>query len=397
MDNALAPHSSAARRLLEELTAISSPSGDVAGLAAYAEVLRGAFEQRGFRARVAVDSGRPVFFAHSSGAEEPAAHPLLLLSHLDTVLPAIPPRWQGDRLFATGAIDTKSGLASLLIAVDLLRAAGHAVPQDLLLVAVPDEEVSGEISHRLTREHGAAARAIWILEPGEPRGDAETLVAGRRGMFGWRLQVEGRSAHSGLHFWRGVSALDAAARFAVGARALSRPGAGPTVNPARLVAGDATFVDELASHAAMLGTGRQVNVIADRARVDGEARFLSRGEAGELEAALRRLSADIERESGATLVLTVDEGVAPVDPRGPQRALCARAVDLAERRGWRLEIEEDRGGISFSNFLADPARVPVLDGLAPAGGGMHTREENLDWRSFERRTLLLHDLLLAES
>jgi glutamate carboxypeptidase len=396
MLTSLAAHAAEARRLLEELTAISSPSGDIAGLDAYAERLRAAFVERGFRATIERDSGRPVFVARSSDDRGAHSSPLLLLSHLDTVLPAWPPRWEGERLLATGSIDTKSGLASLLVAVDLLRAAGRAVPRDLLLVAVPDEEVSGEVSHRLTRHHGASARAIWVLEPGEPRGDAETLVAGRRGMFGWGLDVAGRSAHSGLHYWRGVSALDAAARFAVGARALSRPGPGPTVNPARLVAGDATFVGDLAANAAMLGTGRQVNVIADRARVDGEARFLTRAEATSLRADLQRLAAEVGTASGATLELTFDAGVAPVDPQGPQRAACERAVDLAASRGWRLEIEEDRGGISFSNFLEDPARVPVLDGLAPAGGGMHTREEYLDWRSFERRTWLLHDLLAAE-
>ena len=53
-------------------------------------------------------------------------------------------------------------------------------------------------------------------------------------------------------------------------------------------------------------------------------------------------------------------------------------MTLAAARGFRLEVEDDRGGISFPNFLTDPCRIPVIDGLGPVGDGMHTREEWLD-------------------
>jgi glutamate carboxypeptidase len=72
-------------------------------------------------------------------------------------------------------------------------------------------------------------------------------------------------------------------------------------------------------------------------------------------------------------------------------------VALAARRGWRLDLEEERGGISFLNFLPDPGRVPVLDGLGPVGGGMHTREEFVGLTSLRRRIVLLADLLAADA
>jgi glutamate carboxypeptidase len=70
-----------------------------------------------------------------------------------------------------------------------------------------------------------------------------------------------------------------------------------------------------------------------------------------------------------------------------------RAVALAAERGWRLEVERERGGISFPNFLPDPTRLPVLDGLGPVGGGMHTREEHVSLTSLARRIVLLADLM----
>ena len=66
---------------------------------------------------------------------------------------------------------------------------------------------------------------------------------------------------------------------------------------------------------------------------------------------------------------------------------------VAAARGWRLEVERERGGISFPNFLADPGGFPVLDGLGPVGGGMHTREEHVELESLARRIVLLADLL----
>ncbi len=77
-----------------------------------------------------------------------------------------------------------------------------------------------------------------MLEPGEPTAGGETLVTGRRGMFHWRLEAHGRTAHSGLAFWQGRSAVVAIAEWIERAAALSRPQGGPTVNVARVVAGE---------------------------------------------------------------------------------------------------------------------------------------------------------------
>jgi glutamate carboxypeptidase len=318
---------------------------------------------------------------------------LLLIGHMDTVLPAAEPRIEDGRLVATGAIDMKGGLAAFLGALDLLAHRGVKPPDDLLLVVVPDEEIGGPISHSAMKRWGSGARALWVLEPGEPAGDAETMVAGRRGMFDWRLIVKGQAAHSGLHYWDGRSALAAAARWCTEAQALSVRDGGPTVNVGRLVAGDASFVENLPVSHSLLGTERQLNVVPDRAVAEGEARFLRRSEESEIENRLRSLAERMASDTGTAMDFTRQPLIPPVDPDGPHGSLCARAVDLAADRGWTLEIERERGGISFPNFLPDPGRLPVLDGLGPVGGGMHTREEYLELRSLQRRVVLLADLL----
>lgn len=381
-------------RLLDDLCAISSASGDAGGLRQVAARLQQELTARGLEVEIRGEPGEggelPLLLARGPGA---ATRFLLLVGHLDTVLAAHPPRREGDDLVATGALDMKGGLATLVGALDLLAARGQPHPHDLLLAVVPDEEVSGAISERTMRELGRGARAVLVLEPGEGRGEAETLVAGRRGMREWRLEVQGRASHSGLAYWDGRSALAAAARFSLDAAALSRPRRGPTVNVARLVAGSADFVGQLRDRAELVGTTRQLNVVPDRAVVEGELRFLKLAEGDAVLAGLRTIGDRVAADFAVTTSFTSGEAVSPVDPHGPGRELVEAAVALAAQRGWRLDVEEDRGGISFPNFLPCTVSVPVLDGLGPAGSGMHTREERVSLTSLSRRIVLLADLL----
>ena len=352
---------------LEGMCGISSPSGDVSGLTRVAEQV--AEEVEGFgltpeiRHEVGMDGhAQPVLMAHGPAAGERFT---LLIGHLDTVLPAVPPRLHEDRLEGTGALDMKGGFAALCGALETLRMRGLRPPDDIMLLAVPDEEVGGPISEKMVQRYGENARTVLVLEPGEVRAASETLVAGRRGLTVWRLDARGRAAHSGLAYWEGRSALAAAAGWSAEVQRLSQRGGGPLVNVGRIVGGDSEFVQDLGEEHHFIGTSQRLNVVPDRCIVEGEVRYLSLedrdrtlGEMGTL--------ADAEGERwGVELFLEEVQHIPAVNPDGPGAVLADRLVAGAEREGWTLEIERDRGGVSFPNFLPDPAAVPVLDGLGP--------------------------------
>ena len=391
-------------QLVKELSAISSPSGDLAGLEAANRCLAQALEAQGLTVEITPRDSQlgpqPVLCARGTAASPDGESCLMLIGHLDTVLPAIEPKQDGDRLLATGAIDMKGGLAAFVGALELVRERGQKAPDDLFLVVVPDEEVAGELSYLAMTTYGPVARGLWVLEPGRPAAaDStadETMVLGRRGMMHWRLQVEGRGAHAGNAYWQGRSALTAAADWCVRARGLARPGQGPTVNAGRLVAGEMDFVQHLERQAGLLGTTRQINVVPNLAVVEGEARFLKTQDGDDLIHGMHELARTISEEHQVEATFELRSRVAPLDPAGPGKAWAQRAVQLAAERGWSLEVEQDRGGISFPNFMPDPSRLPILDGLGPVGGGMHTRDEFIDLGSLDRRITLLADLLAAD-
>jgi glutamate carboxypeptidase len=386
----------AAEERLVQLCAISSESGNAAGIRSVADQLRPALERHGLLVEIADEpdaNGNPQPVLIARGPAAGGDSHLLLLGHMDTVLPAIEPKVEGRQLSATGSLDMKGGLAMLLGALDVIEVRGQQIPDDILVVLVPDEESESLISGESTNRWSRNARAVLVLEPGQARANGETLVAGRRGMVEWKLEITGRAAHSGLAYWAGRSAVAAAADWCARAQGLSQPGTAPTVNVGRLVGGGADFVRDLARHHDLVGTSRQLNVISDYAIAEGEFRFLTREGGEAMLGELTRLTAQIAAQHEVTATFTPGMQVAPVDPDGPGAALIQRTVELAAKRGLHLEVEEDRGGVSFPNFVAEPSKTPVVDGLGPTGDGMHIRGEFLNLDSLGPRILLLADLL----
>jgi glutamate carboxypeptidase len=381
--------------LLHELCRISSASGETEGLFRMVEILSRELTPLGFspeiHREVGVDgNAQPVLAAGMPGARD---HWALLLGHLDTVLPAVAPRLENDRLIGTGALDMKGGFAALIGALQLLRERGEAPPDDLLLVAVPDEEIGGPVSIQTVRSFGEHAHTVLVLEPGAPRTGGETLVTARRGLTVWRLDARGRAAHSGVAYWEGRSALAAAAAWAGEVQRMSESGDGPVVNVGRIVGGDSEFVSDVGEEHRFIGTTERLNIVADRCLVEGEVRYLSVADGDRVMEAMRELAAAFSQSWDVEMRFGEVERIPPMAVSNSGQQLAEHLVSTAKDAGWRLELEANRGGVSFPNFLPDPAAVTVIDGLGPVGGGMHTRDEFLDLGSLERRIVLIAEAL----
>lgn len=160
--------------LLESMLAIPSVSGEEERLARHLEqVMTGL----GFAARVD-EAGNVIgdIGAHPAGDGGPT---VMLLSHLDTVAPALPARRDGGRLYGRGAVDAKGPLAAMICAA----AARPAFPGRIRVIGAVEEE-------RLSRGGHHVARTL-------PPPDA--LVIGEPG--GWDRVVLGYKGKIDLEYW----------------------------------------------------------------------------------------------------------------------------------------------------------------------------------------------------
>jgi acetylornithine deacetylase/succinyl-diaminopimelate desuccinylase-like protein len=186
----------------------SNPPGDVTKAA---DFLAGILQREGIPVtRYESGPGRSILVARLKGTGP--AKPLLLLHHMD-VVPTDPSRWQHNpfgaeiadgKIWGRGSIDMKGlGVVQLMSFITLKR---QNVPlaRDVILMAVPDEEVGGALGARwMLERHYADIDPEYILDEGG-FGSQDLFAAGKL-VFGisvaekkilWlKLRAEGVAGH----------------------------------------------------------------------------------------------------------------------------------------------------------------------------------------------------------
>jgi glutamate carboxypeptidase len=201
----------------------------------------------------------------------------LLAAHLDTVYPvgtvaAHPVRREGDRFFAPGSADNKSGLLSGLYAMAALEECGLLGSIGKITLACGgDEEVAGmRASAALLREQAHEHDVALVLEAGRTSGD---IVSARKGIGAWVLEVAGRAAHAGVEPHKGASAVLALAQQIVALHLLNGMRPGVTVNVGVIAGGTAP------------------NVVAATARAEIDVRVARADDMEPVAAAIERIAA----------------------------------------------------------------------------------------------------------
>ncbi len=135
---------------------------------------------------------------------------ILLNGHIDVVDPGDPVTWthdpwsgalDGDNIFGRGSLDMKGGMATFLLALDALDAAGVRLAGDVTIAATTGEE-DGGVGAVATILRGYTADAALITEPTNL-----ALVIACEGSLVFRITVQGKSAHAAARD-EGVSALE---------------------------------------------------------------------------------------------------------------------------------------------------------------------------------------------
>ena len=149
---------------------------------------------------------------------------VLLIGHLDTVLPGGNFRRDGDKAFGSGASDIKGGNLVIVYALRALHAAGLLADTRIVVVMTGDEEAVGRPVETARAELFAAAQRSDVALAFEGA-IGKTGTVARRGSASWEVEVQGATGHSSGIFSAamGAGSVYEAARILSGFYAKLRP------------------------------------------------------------------------------------------------------------------------------------------------------------------------------
>jgi glutamate carboxypeptidase len=342
---ALAPR---AVKEMEDLVAISSPSGDIAGAeravsACELFLPEGAHVER---LPCSTESCADDLLGVIQGTGN---RKVVLLGHLDTVVQHEhhqPLRRDGERLYGSGTSDMKGGVA-LSLAAAREFASDPSSFAELSVLLVCDEE--WRIAPFRHVERFSGYDACLCFEAGErTKSGEEGVIVRRKGAGTLRVRATGRAAHSGSAPQNGRNALLALAHAAIDVTKTADPD-GP---------------DQLTVVPTVVRSGKAFNVVP----AAGELVFDTRSKHTE---AFQRVLAAVPSEVAG---VTLDAHLERVWPAMDTEAAATPVLETASGLLGRPIVARHRGGASDASHFA--GTVPLtIDGLGPLGGGAHTPEE----------------------
>jgi glutamate carboxypeptidase len=284
---------------------------------------------------------------------------IVLLGHLDTVFSHAdhrPPELEGERLYGSGSIDMKGGVA---VSLAVARACAQ-IPEsfaELSLLLVCDEEWRAvPFAHR---ERFDGYDACLCFEAGEvSEAGQDGVIVRRKGAATMRVHATGRAAHAGAAPENGRNALLALAHAAISVAEAADPAGEDqlTVVPTVIRSGGASNV---------VPAGGELVVDARSRNTDAFARVV------------QAVPADV---GGVTLEPVLER----VWPAMDSQAAAEPLLQAAALRLGRPIVPRSRGGASDASHLA--SLIPLtIDGLGPRGAGAHTPTEFLNTSSLPDR------------
>lgn len=304
------------------------------------------------------------------GPRRKKAGRVLGVGHSDTVWPVgtlktMPWREAEGRLWGPGVFDMKAGLVYFLSAMKTLQSLDLPVSREVALWIVSDEEVGSESSRSLTEKLAKESSAVLIPEPAA--GPTGKLKTARKGVGDYIVKVRGKSAHAGLDFQAGASAIVELARQIEKIAGFTDLSKGLTVNPG------------------VISGGTRTNVIAAEAQVEVDIRVARLKDYAPLNRKFLGLRAVDKR---CTVEVTGGLNRPPMERTKGVAALFGKAQGLAAEH-LQLQLEECAvGGGSDGNFTAGLG-IPTLDGLGAVGEGAHAINESIRVECMAERAALL--------
>ena len=306
---------------------------------------------------------------------------ILLIVHMDTVYPRgmateQPFKIEGDRAYGLGIADARSGIATILHSLAILKAMNYRDYGTITVFINADEEIGSPGSRNHHTRLGAEHDAVMSFEGGGNEKDDRVRLA-TSGHALALLTVRGRASHAGSAPERGVNALEELAHQILHVRNLSDPATGVKVNWT------------------LARAGLVFNMIPPGAQATGDVRVARIADYGGIEQKLReRIKNKLLPEASVELVF--ERRFPPLEAKPSSRALSAHAQTIYIEIGKKLSVRDDAGG-GFTDAANASLKTlaPVIEGFGLRGFGAHTTNaEYILMSSIEPRLYLAARMIM---
>lgn len=303
----------------------------------------------------------------ADGVEAP---PLLFCAHLDTVSPGrgVEPIVQGERIVSGGqtilGADCKAGVTAILELIRMAqeRAYPHG-PLEFVLTVAEEKQLQGV---RLLERNRLQAEHAFVLDGSGPVGDIINASPTQENL---EFVFTGRAAHAGVEPEKGINAIFGAC-WAVSLMRLGR------------------IDSETTANIGVIKGGQAVNIVPDRAVVEGEIRSLDPDKLDEQRRAMIRCAVEAETAVGVGVEVKVERAYHGyrIDPGDP---LVQLAVEAGKAMGLRMEVKPSGGGSDANHLNASGIRSLVL---SMGSREAHTCHEYLEIKDLFRLVRLCAEI-----
>ena len=323
---------------------------------------------------------------------------LLLIGHLDTVFEENSPFQQFERIndsmaYGPGANDMKGGDVVVLYALKALSELNLLKRASITVAFTGDEESTGKplsISRKSLIEAGKKADIALGFETATGFNNA---TIARRGASGWRVETQGKRAHSsGVFNDRvGAGAIFEMSRILNAFYEDVRGEEYLTFNPGTLLGGTFVEYDKQTSSGSVFG---KTNVVAQKAVVNGGLRFISEEQKETARAKMREIVSQSLPQTSSSITFT--DSYPAMGPTEGNQALLEVLSQVSEDLGFGEVTGYDPGrrGAADISFVAD--YTDGLDGLGTMGSGAHTPQETVNLKTInaliQRAAILIYRL-----
>ena len=322
---------------------------------------------------------------------------LLLIGHLDTVFEENSPFQTFERhdsiAYGPGANDMKGGNVVILYALKALQDLGLLKKASITVAFIGDEESTGKplsISRKDLIEAGKDADIALGFE--NASGFNNATIA-RRGSSGWRVETEGKRAHSSGIFNKsvGAGAIFEMSRILNAFYDEVRGEEYLTFNPGTLLGG--TFIDYNKQNSSGEAFGKS-NVVAQKAVVNGGLRFISEEQKENARSKMKKIVAKNLPQTSASI--SFNDSYPAMGPTVGNLALLEVLNQISKDLGQGGVGSYDplKRGAADISFVADYTNG--IDGLGTMGTGAHTPKETVNLKTMnaliQRSAILIYRL-----